>query len=114
MFFPAKHKQLAAMISISSVESAGEGMAKIDNWIREAKTTKMTDKRLSLAVKSCVLAANRARAMIKKTNISPEKKKDLRDVANQWVAFSKNLSLQRADLRYYGKWEKGRGYVKLK
>ena len=71
IFFPAKHKALADIISIESPEAFRQSIRKL--------------KRMGIGARekrALVLAQNRARAMLKKKSLSPKERKERQAIVN--------------------------------
>ena len=72
MFGTPKHKYLSDIISISSPSAAQGSVKELKREFQEAKTR---TKKLRIA-KATMLAANRARASVKKTNLSKRERNE--------------------------------------
>ena len=71
MFFPAKRKRLSDLISISSPEAF---RASVNNLKGSDGKVTLTEKR------ALVLAQNRARAILKKKNLSTKERKEFKEI----------------------------------
>jgi len=76
IFFPPKYKKYAKIITIANPRDARKAANKMVKEFRKAKTRA---KKVRLK-KMVVLAANRAKALLKKKNISPKERSETMQV----------------------------------
>jgi len=79
MFDPPKHKWLAKIIRIDSPKAARKAVQELKN--------KMNNRNRGLIVRAANLAANRAKAMLKRKNLSRKERKELREVEKIYRTF---------------------------
>jgi len=83
LFFPAKHKWLADIISLRTPEEAREAVRKLKKIFNESGHSKRV-----LILRAVVLAANRAEAARKKKNLSAKEKKEFREIEKIYRNFA--------------------------
>ncbi len=77
LFQPAKHKDLARIVTFESVEDAKRAARKLKQMFQNARTCK----RKLVIYRATQYAANRARAGAKNPKFSPQTKRKWREVA---------------------------------
>jgi hypothetical protein len=82
MFFAPKHKQLAAIISVRSEDSAKQSVKELKGFM--AKSGRRRDVQ---AIRSATLAANRAEAMRNKKDLSVHERAELGKIARVYRDF---------------------------
>ncbi|RLE45442.1 hypothetical protein DRJ25_05670 [Candidatus Woesearchaeota archaeon] len=89
MFFPPRHKKIAAIISIEDPKKARKA---VKTLLRRAKKTNR--RKTKVLIKRCmILAANRAEASAKRRNITKKEKRELRTVANIYRRAAREIEL---------------------
>ena len=89
MFFPPTYDYLAGIVSIESPKRAR--MASERLWkVFQGAETRAKKLRIKRAV---VLAANRARAMLKRRRLSSRERKELREVAKIYRNLAKRMTV---------------------
>ena len=79
MFDPPKHKWLAKIIRIDSPSAARKA-------VRELKK-RMNSRNKTLIIRAANLAANRAKVMLKRKNLSRKERRELREVEKIYRTF---------------------------
>lgn len=77
LFFPPKHKRLAKIITIESPSKARKAARQL---LKECRKLKRADAIL-LRARAMQLAANRAKAMLNRKNLSKKERRELKEVA---------------------------------
>jgi len=77
LFKPPRWKYLAEIVTFESPEKAQKAARQL---VREVKKAKRRDKALRIA-RALTYAANRAKASAKRGNLSPEKRRELREIS---------------------------------
>jgi hypothetical protein len=88
IFFPAKHKTLAEIITIRSPEEAREAVRKLGEWADDDPD------RVRTAIRSATLAANRALVSTRRRTrpLSPQERKEMLQVAEVYRSYTRQLS----------------------
>jgi hypothetical protein len=88
IFFPAKHKDLAEIITIRSPKEAREAVRKLAEWANDDVN------RVRTAIRAATLAANRALVSTRRKvrPLSPEERKEMLEVASIYRSATKRLS----------------------
>ena len=79
MFAPPRHKWLAKIIRIDSPSAARKA-------VRELKR-RMNSKNRTLIIRAANLAANRAKVMLRRKNLSRKERRELREVEKIYRSF---------------------------
>jgi len=94
IFFPARHKQLARIITIRSPQEARESVRKLDEWADDEAD------RVRTAIRAATLAANRALVSTRRKTrpLSPQERKEMLQVAEIYRSHTRRLSKKLEDL----------------
>ena len=87
LFKPAKHKDLAEIVTFESVTKAKDAAEELEELFEKARTRK---RRLTI-LRAAQYAANRARAAAKNPKFKPSTKKRLRKIAEVYEELSEEL-----------------------